>query len=261
MKKLTAGIFATILGVTAMGAADAAVTSKGYVDAAVGVVAGDVSALSQTVSSHATDIAGLKGADTTLQNNIDAVADDVDALETGKQDLLTTTNFVSDGTTGNVVTGFTVANGTVTYSKDTVATSQGLADLTTRVGTAEGAIDAIEADYLKAADKADLAGLISAADAKADAASTAAEGAVSTANSASAVAEQAKTAAEANAEDIAELVEADKAFELKANVSGAQKNVANGKYVLTMITDESGAVTGYGWELIDRDYAAGDVTE
>ena len=35
MKKLTAGIFATILGVTAMGAADAAVTSKGYVDAAL----------------------------------------------------------------------------------------------------------------------------------------------------------------------------------------------------------------------------------
>ncbi len=35
MKKLTAGIFATILGLTAMGAADAAVTSKGYVDTAV----------------------------------------------------------------------------------------------------------------------------------------------------------------------------------------------------------------------------------
>ena len=54
---------------------------------------------------------------------------------------------------------------------------------------------------------------------------------------------------------------ADATFELKANVSGAQKNVANGKYVLTMITDENGAVTGYGWELIDRDYVADDVTE
>ena len=36
MKKLTAGIFASILGLTAMGAADAAVTSKAYVDGLVG---------------------------------------------------------------------------------------------------------------------------------------------------------------------------------------------------------------------------------
>ena len=204
MKKLTAGIFATILGVTAMGAADAAVTSKGYVDAALATKANasEVSTLSSTVADHTTAIAGLQEADTTLQNNINAVAGDVEALETGKQNVLQGTMITKVGD-GNVVSEITAADGAITYTTASVATSEGLSALTTRVGTAENAIDAIEADYLKAADKADLEGLISAADAKAGAASTvagqaktAADGAVATANSASEVAGQAKTTAE-----------------------------------------------------------------
>ena len=86
MKKLTAGIFATILGVTAMGAADAAVTSKGYVDAALATKANasEVSTLSSTVAGHTTDIAGLKSADTTLQGNIDTLAGKVGEVPAGK---------------------------------------------------------------------------------------------------------------------------------------------------------------------------------
>ncbi|MFQ6729856.1 MAG: hypothetical protein ACLRFK_02260, partial [Alphaproteobacteria bacterium] len=84
MKKLTAGIFATILGVTAMGAADAAIPSKGYVDTAVKGVADSVSTLGTTVSNTYATKAELtseanarSGADTTLQQNINTLAGSV----------------------------------------------------------------------------------------------------------------------------------------------------------------------------------------
>ena len=89
MKKLTAGIFATILGLTAMGAADAAVTSKGYVDSAVGAVKDTVTDLSTTVQGAVanindltTDVSNLQSADTTLQRNIDAVSQVANAAAT-----------------------------------------------------------------------------------------------------------------------------------------------------------------------------------
>ena len=94
MKKLTAGIFATILGVTAMGAADAAVTSKGYVDAALATKASasEVATLSSTVEGHTTQINTLnttaathatKTAVETVQGNVDTLAGKVGTLPTG----------------------------------------------------------------------------------------------------------------------------------------------------------------------------------
>ena len=79
MKKLTAGIFATILGVTAMGAASAAVptgytsvATTNYVKEAIGAAKTDVS------NTYATKDA-LSTAQTTLQGNIDAVSAVADA--------------------------------------------------------------------------------------------------------------------------------------------------------------------------------------
>ena len=149
MKKLTAGIFATILGVTAMGAADAAVTSKGYVDAALATKANasEVSTLSSTVSGHTTAIADLQDADTTLQGNIDAVA------------------LVANAAAPQATTY------TKTEVDNAIAAVDGAASvqaLTGRVTTAEGEIDALQTK---------TAGLGSAAYTESTAYATAAQGA------------------------------------------------------------------------------------
>ncbi len=66
MKKLTAGIFATLLAVVSTGAANAEIASKGYVDDRVGTVSSKVSTLQGTVSEHTTQIAGKADKATTL---------------------------------------------------------------------------------------------------------------------------------------------------------------------------------------------------
>ncbi len=136
MKKLTAGIFATILGVTAMGAADAAVTSKGYVDAALATKADatEVSTLSTTVAGHTTDIAGLKTADTTLQNNINTLAQNTTTslnLKADKADVGT----LPEGTSATTVVEY------VDLKTKDIASSDTVTGLTTRV-------EAIEDDYI-----------------------------------------------------------------------------------------------------------------
>ena len=66
MKKLTAGIFATLLAVVSTGAANAEIASKGYVDEQVGTVSTQVGSLSTTVGQHTTQIAGKADKATTL---------------------------------------------------------------------------------------------------------------------------------------------------------------------------------------------------
>lgn len=120
MKKLTAGIFTVLLGVVAANSADAALTSKAYVDAQVGA----------KVST--TDFNQFK-----TENNA-AVAKKADqtAMETalaGKQQKLNSTNFKKDGT-GNVISGVTVdESGNVTFATSNVATTEGLDNLKTTV--------------------------------------------------------------------------------------------------------------------------------
>ena len=67
MKKLTAGIFAGILTIVTVNAADAAIASKAYVDQQRDVVKAltetnktDIAGLTQTVGGHTTDITNLK---------------------------------------------------------------------------------------------------------------------------------------------------------------------------------------------------------
>ena len=75
MKKLTAGIFATLLAVVSTGAANAEIASKGYVDQQVGTKAdaNTVSSLSSTVSGHTTQIG-------TINTNLDKKADKATTL-------------------------------------------------------------------------------------------------------------------------------------------------------------------------------------
>jgi hypothetical protein len=298
-----------------MGAADAAVTSKGYVDAAVGAVAGNVTTLQGDVNTIKGDY--LKAADkTALQNNIDTLAQDtttslnlkadrsfVGALP-GDATATTVVGYVQEKTTGIATSGEITSlqtrvktieddyitstelensqdaqNLTITaaYQADdatTLQTAKDYADaaksaaIAAAASDAEKYIDANElaaegylkehqslAEYAKTADvvtNVDFAAFETTNSAAIQAAQKAGDDAKTAAATADGKAAAAQVAAAANAEDIADLVEADKAFELKANVSGAPKGVANGKYVLTMLTDGNGNASGYGWELIQR---------
>ena len=74
MKKLTAGIFATLLAVVSADSAYAAIASSGYVDDKVGEVSQTVTTLSGTVSEHTTQIG-------TINTNLDKKADKATTLE------------------------------------------------------------------------------------------------------------------------------------------------------------------------------------
>lgn len=75
MKKLTAGIFATLLAVVSTGAANAEIASKGYVDQQVGTKADatTVTSLSSTVSGHTSQIG-------TINTNLGKKADKATTL-------------------------------------------------------------------------------------------------------------------------------------------------------------------------------------
>ena len=145
MKKLTAGIFTVLLGVVTAQSADAALTSKAYVDAQVGTKV-STSEFNEFKTGNTTAISDAKKAGTDAaaaletyktENNA-AVAKKADqtAMETalaGKQQKLNSTNFKKDGT-GNVISGVTVdESGNVTFATSNVATTEGLDNLKTTV--------------------------------------------------------------------------------------------------------------------------------
>ena len=100
MKKLTAGIFATLLAVVSADSAYAAIASSGYVDEKVGevqtavdAVEGDVSTLQTTVGQHTTQIAAKADSSTVtaLGGRVTTAEGEIDTLQTtvaGKQDAL-----------------------------------------------------------------------------------------------------------------------------------------------------------------------------
>lgn len=118
MKKLTAGIFASILGLTAMGAADAAVTSKAYVDGLVGGIntslesKAEQSALNQEIadrqSADSAIEAAYKAADNSLQSQIDGKVAATQA---------TTNGVVTTDATGKVQVSATISQEQVTGLK------------------------------------------------------------------------------------------------------------------------------------------------
>ena len=126
MKKLTAGIFATLLAVVSVGAAHAEIASKGYVDQQVGTKAdaATVSSLQGTVSGHTTQIG-------TINDTIGGYGDIVthDASE------FATTGALTSGLAGKLDTTGTAARATADADGNaittTYATKAEIADLAT----------------------------------------------------------------------------------------------------------------------------------
>ena len=159
MKKLTAGIFATILGLTTVNAFAAAagtkVASTNYVD-------GAVAAANAYTDTKVGDIKipSLEGyaKETWVEDKGYAVATNVtSAIATAKSEAISEAANAAAGlyeTKESAKAYETKENAAATYAtKDdikNIATSGQITDLGTRVGT-------IEADYLKAADIADMA--------------------------------------------------------------------------------------------------------
>ena len=131
MKKLTAGIFATILGLTAIDAY-AAVPSQHYVDTAVAAAEGRAATDATTKAGNALaeaktwvdEQAYLQAADISGKADTSYVNEEL----AKKQNELDATNVIVDPTKsgGNVVTKITANNGVVTYETGTVATTAGL---------------------------------------------------------------------------------------------------------------------------------------
>ena len=123
-------------------------SAKDYADGLAGnyEAAGSVIAAKQELQCK---IDAVEAKADAAQLAADTAQDEVDALET----------YV-----GTIPTTATATNIVAYVQEKTagIATNTALEELTGRVTTAEGAIDAIEADYLKAADKTELSDLISA---------------------------------------------------------------------------------------------------
>lgn len=158
MKKLTAGIFATILGLTTVNAfaatAGTKVASTGYVDGAVSATKTWVGEQGYLKDTNLTGYAK----ETWVEDKGYAVATEVtSAISTAKSEAISEAANAAAGlyeTKESAKAYETKVNAAATYAtKDDIknmATSGQITDLGTRVGT-------IEADYLKEADIADMA--------------------------------------------------------------------------------------------------------
>ncbi len=164
MKKLTASIFATLLTVVTVGAANADIASSGYVDTKVGEVSakvatkaeqsdltdleGTVTTLSGTVSGHTTSIANLETnkADKTALSAY-ATTESVTSGLAGKQDkaLITSTQYGTNKTSDTSYPSVKAVADAITAATENIASSDTVSALGTRVTTAEGDITALKA--------------------------------------------------------------------------------------------------------------------
>ena len=241
MKKLTAGIFATLLAVVSADSAYAAIASKGYVDEQVGEVSQTVTTLSGTVSGHTTSIGEIEG---TMETYGDIVTHNVSEFATAAEgDLATTAVQPSDITNVERTTNKTTTlSGTSTDTQypsakavwDTIqaetsdiASTGDLSALTTRVTTAEGEIDTLQTDMAGKANTADL-GDLATLDAVGSAQIT--DGAVATAD----IADKAVTEAKLSDTVNASLDKADSAL---------QKTTADAAYAVKALETQVGTVS------------------
>lgn len=122
MKKLTAGILASLIGLVSANSADAAVASKAYVDGAIESL--DFGEQGSAAEGSVTYIKNIKEVD----GKIDATAGELAkvALSGDYGDLDTKLQIQSDGSTGSVVTGIELSE-----NGNAVVVSRGNTDNTT----------------------------------------------------------------------------------------------------------------------------------
>ena len=235
MKKLTAGIFATILGLTTVNAfaatAGTKVASTNYVD---GAVAAANEYTDQKVGGIETDLAGYVKTGDFGEFKTENTA----AIATAKSEAIADAATAAAGlyeTKESAKAYETKANASATYAtKDEIkdmATSGQITGLDTRVG-------AIEADYLKTAAIADMATKTQVAqDIAAATTNMATTGDVATAQQA------AIDAAATAAAGLYETKESAKAYETKANASATYATKTSVSTVEGRLSAQEGAIT------------------
>lgn len=175
MKKLTAGIFATLLAVVSVGAAHAEIASKGYVDQQVGTKAdaATVSSLQGTVSGHTSQIGTIND---TIGGYGDIVTHDASEFATSAQGAKAdtavqpaaianverttnkTTTLSAESTDAQYPSAKAVYD-TIQAETSDIASSGELSALQGRVTTAEGEIDTLQTQMAGKANTADLGDL------------------------------------------------------------------------------------------------------
>lgn len=144
MKKLTAGIFTVLLGVVAANSADAALTSKAYVDAKVKVNADAIASKADTATVNALD-----GRVTTAEGTIQTHGTDIADLKTNKQNKLKSgTGIEIDEATNTISTKGIATSDALTTLEGKVTTNTG--DITTLKGDGEGSVKKSIADAIAA---------------------------------------------------------------------------------------------------------------
>ena len=243
MKKLTAGIFATLLAVVSADSAYAAIASSGYVDEKVGEVSQTVTTLSGTVSGHTTSIGEIEG---TMETYGDIVTHNVAEFATAAEgDLATTAVQPSDitnveRTTNRTQTVNAQSTDTQYPSAKAVWTAVSSVDANASVEALEGRVDTLETASATHATKTELSsGLAAKANtadlgdlAELDAVGSAqiTDGAVATAD----IADKAVTEAKLSDTVNASLDKADSAL---------QKTTADAAYAVKALETQVGTVS------------------
>ena len=149
MKKLTAGIFATLLTVVAVDGAYAAIASQKYVDdintALTSSIANKadksaVTALEGTVSGHTTQIGQI-------QTALESKVDDTDIADMQiKGNMVNTAGWAANKTDDTKYPSAAAVNTAITDATKDIASNDTVEQIQTDLETAEGEIDALQTD-------------------------------------------------------------------------------------------------------------------
>lgn len=168
MKKLTAGIFTVLMGLVSVNAADAAVASKGYVDAKVGANTTLIEDLSTTVTDNQNTnteaIAAAKKAGDDAAAALDAYKTSNNSAVSGLDTRVTANETAISGLqSGKADKGTKLSDYGITDAYTKGETDTAIADAVK--GTMEGDVSAALGDYLKKTEAETLYETIAAAQA------------------------------------------------------------------------------------------------
>lgn len=166
MKKLTAGIFTVLMGLVSVNAADAAVASKGYVDAKVGANTTLIESLSTTVtdnqSANTEAIAAAKKAGTDAAAALEAYKTSNDTAVSGLDTRVTANEAAISGLQSDKADkGTKLSDYGITDAYTKAETDTAIADAVK--GTMEGDVSTALGDYLKKTEAETLYETIAAA--------------------------------------------------------------------------------------------------